>query len=148
MHSKVDVAVMIGSGVPASLRALGQSVCWVVLVNGERRGTAYSSRNEAEACKACLVGAIARRNDRQPALCLRLVNLMHAQVQVVDHPRPVGVLTQLFFEEACLLRGPELGIDEFLVVGQGGMAGDEIVNGSLAGIQAELVEQAFQVVGR
>jgi hypothetical protein len=52
MHSKVDVAVMIGSGVPASLRALGQSVCWVVLLNGERRGTAYSSRNEAEACKA------------------------------------------------------------------------------------------------
>lgn len=52
MHSKVDVAVMIGSGVPASLRALGKSICWVVLLNGERRGTAYSSRNEAEECKA------------------------------------------------------------------------------------------------
>ncbi|MGY2188586.1 hypothetical protein D3C87_1341440 [compost metagenome] len=52
MQSKVDVAVMIGSGVPPSLRALGQSVCWVVLLNGERRGTAFSSRTEAEECKA------------------------------------------------------------------------------------------------
>jgi hypothetical protein len=52
MQSKVDVAVMIGSGVPASLRALGQSVCWVVLLNGERRGTAFTSRDEAEECKA------------------------------------------------------------------------------------------------
>ena len=51
MHGKVDVAVMIGSGVPASLRALGQSVCWVVLLNGERRGTAFSSRGEAEECR-------------------------------------------------------------------------------------------------
>jgi hypothetical protein len=43
---------MIGSGVPAGLRAMGQSVCWVVLLNGERRGTAFASRNEAEECKA------------------------------------------------------------------------------------------------
>jgi len=52
MQSKVDVAVMIGSGVPATLRASGQRVCWVVLVNGERRGTAFSSRIEAEECRA------------------------------------------------------------------------------------------------
>ena len=52
MQSKVDVAVMIGSGVPASLRAQGQSDCWVVLLNGERRGTAFSSREEAQACRA------------------------------------------------------------------------------------------------
>ncbi|MCS3838678.1 hypothetical protein HNR03_003286 [Pseudomonas sp. JAI111] len=52
MHSKVDVAVMIGSGVPAYLRAMGQSVCWVVLLNGERRGTVYCSRDEAEECRA------------------------------------------------------------------------------------------------
>ncbi|WP_460410510.1 MULTISPECIES: hypothetical protein [unclassified Pseudomonas] len=52
MQCRVDVAVMIGSGVPAGLRALGQSVCWVVLLNGERRGTAFASRNEAEQCKA------------------------------------------------------------------------------------------------
>ena len=51
MQSKVDVAVMIGSGVPACLRAVGQSVCWVVLLNGERRGTACSSRDEAEECR-------------------------------------------------------------------------------------------------
>lgn len=52
MQSKVDVAVMIGSAVPASLRAVGQSVCWVVLLDGERRGTAFSSRDEAQECKA------------------------------------------------------------------------------------------------
>ena len=52
MQCRVDVAVMIGSGVPAGLRALGQSVCWVVLLNGERRGTAFASRDEAEECKA------------------------------------------------------------------------------------------------
>ncbi|MCU7646960.1 hypothetical protein [Pseudomonas piscis] len=50
MH-KVDVAVMIGSGVPGSLRALGRKVCWVVLVNGEQRGTAFASRTEAEECR-------------------------------------------------------------------------------------------------
>lgn len=52
MHSKVDVAVMIGSGVPASMQALGKRVCWVVLVNGERRGTAFASRSEAQECRA------------------------------------------------------------------------------------------------
>ncbi|MNG26493.1 hypothetical protein D3C84_1114900 [compost metagenome] len=52
MQSRVDVAVMIGSGVPASLRSLGKSICWVVLLNGERRGTAFSSREEAQACRA------------------------------------------------------------------------------------------------
>ena len=29
MQNKVDVAVMIGSGVPETLRALGQKACWV-----------------------------------------------------------------------------------------------------------------------
>lgn len=51
MRSRVDVAVMIGRGVPAGLRAMGRSVCWVVLLNGERRGTAFASRDEAEECK-------------------------------------------------------------------------------------------------
>ena len=48
MQNKVDVAVMIGGGVPQTLRALGQRACWVVLLNGEQRGTAFSSRDEAE----------------------------------------------------------------------------------------------------
>jgi hypothetical protein len=52
MQSRVDVAVMIGSGVPASLRSLGKRACWVVLLNGERRGTAFSSREEAQECRA------------------------------------------------------------------------------------------------
>lgn len=52
MQCKVDVAVMIGSGAPISLRSVGMRVCWVVLVNGERRGTAFASRDEAHACRA------------------------------------------------------------------------------------------------
>ena len=51
MESQVDVAVMIGSGVPASLQAVGKRVCWVVLVNGERRGTAFATRVEAIECQ-------------------------------------------------------------------------------------------------
>ena len=52
MPNQVDVAVMIGSGVPKGLRETGQKVCWVVLVNGEQRGTAFSTRPEAEECRA------------------------------------------------------------------------------------------------
>jgi hypothetical protein len=52
MNSRVDVAVMIGSGVPATLQALGKRICWVVLVNGERLGTAFATREEALECQA------------------------------------------------------------------------------------------------
>ncbi|MCO7517662.1 hypothetical protein NJF44_23255 [Pseudomonas guariconensis] len=52
MSSRIDVAVMIGSGVPATLQALGKRVCWVVLVDGERRGTAFATRGEALECQA------------------------------------------------------------------------------------------------
>jgi hypothetical protein len=31
---------------------MGQRVCWVVLLDGERRGTAFSSREEAQECRA------------------------------------------------------------------------------------------------
>ncbi|KHL74351.1 hypothetical protein D3C81_1246890 [compost metagenome] len=51
MNSRVDVAVMIGSGVPVALQALGSRVCWVVLVNGERRGPAFARRDEALECQ-------------------------------------------------------------------------------------------------
>ena len=52
MNSRIDVAVMIGSGVPETLQALGRRVCWVVLVDGERRGTAFATRSEALECQA------------------------------------------------------------------------------------------------
>lgn len=52
MHSKLDVAVMIGTGVPPSIVAMGQRICWVVLLNGERRGTAFASRDDAEECRS------------------------------------------------------------------------------------------------
>ena len=48
MRNQVDIAVMIGSGVPKGMRDAGQKACWVVLVNGEQRGTAFSTRAEAE----------------------------------------------------------------------------------------------------
>ncbi|UVM25160.1 hypothetical protein [Pseudomonas sp. B21-021] len=61
MQCRVDVAVMIGSGVPARLRAMGQSVCWVVLLNGEQRGTAFASRDEAEECRAAWLAQLGAR---------------------------------------------------------------------------------------
>ena len=51
MQCKIDIAVMIGSGVPQALSKQGHKVCWVVLVNGEQRGTAFGSRQEAEECR-------------------------------------------------------------------------------------------------
>lgn len=62
MQCRVDVAVMIGSGVPAGLRAMGQSVCWVVLLNGEQRGTALASRDEAEECRAAWLAQLGARS--------------------------------------------------------------------------------------
>ena len=52
MRNQVDIAVMIGSGVPKCMRDAGQKACWVVLVNGEQRGTAFSTRAEAEECQS------------------------------------------------------------------------------------------------
>ncbi|TFF38696.1 hypothetical protein [Pseudomonas sp. RIT623] len=60
MNSRVDVAVMIGSGVPRSFQALGWRLCWVVLVDGERRGTAFASRDEALECQAAWQAQLAR----------------------------------------------------------------------------------------
>ena len=52
MSYQVDVAVMIGSGVPQGMREAGQKACWVVLVTGEQRGTAFSTRLQAQECQA------------------------------------------------------------------------------------------------
>lgn len=52
MQSRIDVAVMIGLGVPKSFRDRGLRACWVVLINGEQRGTAFSSRDEALECRS------------------------------------------------------------------------------------------------
>ena len=59
MQSQVDVAVMIGSGVPSGLQAAGKRVCWVVLVNGERRGTAFGTRAEALECRDAWLAQLA-----------------------------------------------------------------------------------------
>ena len=66
MSKQVDVAVMIGTGVPESLRALGRKVCWVVLVNGEQRGTAFSSRVEAEECRSAWLAQLSTNQYRRP----------------------------------------------------------------------------------
>lgn len=60
MQSRVNVAVMIGSGVPAMLQAQGQRACWVVLVDGERRGMAFASRAEALECQAAWLQQLAK----------------------------------------------------------------------------------------
>src|SRR5471032_1198540 len=42
------------------------------------------------------------------------MSLVHAQVQLIDHSRPVGIFAQLFFQERRLLRVPEIGSISFL----------------------------------
>ena len=71
MQNKVDVAVMIGSGVPETLRALGQRACWVVLLNGEQRGTAFASRDEAQECQAAWQALLRSEESDSPALIKR-----------------------------------------------------------------------------
>ncbi|MFP3515169.1 hypothetical protein SB766_03040 [Pseudomonas sp. SIMBA_077] len=66
MSKQVDVAVMIGTGVPENLRALGRKVCWVVLVNGEQRGTAFSSRVEAQECRSAWLAQLSANPCRRP----------------------------------------------------------------------------------
>lgn len=66
MQCRVDVAVMIGSGVPAGLRALGKAVCWVVLLNGEQYATAFGSRAEAQACKDAWLAQLSARQPERP----------------------------------------------------------------------------------
>jgi hypothetical protein len=41
---------------------MGQSVCWVVLLNGEQRGTAFASRDEAEECRAAWLAQLGARS--------------------------------------------------------------------------------------
>nr|WP_201755075.1 hypothetical protein [Pseudomonas soli] len=60
VNSQVDVAAMIGTGVPRSMQAVGKRVCWVVLVDGERRGTAFASRAEALECRAAWLAQLQR----------------------------------------------------------------------------------------
>jgi hypothetical protein len=59
MQSKIDIAVMIGSGVPKSFRAIGQNVCWVVMLNGERYGAPFATRIEAEECRTAWIRQLA-----------------------------------------------------------------------------------------
>lgn len=51
MHSRVNVAALVGSAVPAQLRLLGVHVCWAVLVDGETVAPAFEQREQAEACQ-------------------------------------------------------------------------------------------------
>lgn len=71
MSNQVDVAVMIGSGVPKNLREQGQKACWVVLVNGERRGTAFSTRLEAEECRAAWLAQLSLNHSELREQALR-----------------------------------------------------------------------------
>ena len=58
MRKQVDIAVMIGSGVPKGMREAGQKACRVVLVNGEQRGTAFSTRAEAQECQSAWLAQV------------------------------------------------------------------------------------------
>lgn len=63
MRNQVNIAVVIGSAVPKSLREAGKKACWVVLVNGEQRSTAFATRMEAQACGAAWLAQLNASHD-------------------------------------------------------------------------------------
>lgn len=51
MNDRVNVVAMIGSSVPLALRVRGRKVCWVLLIDGQRQGSAFATRAQAQACR-------------------------------------------------------------------------------------------------
>ncbi|MFF7709439.1 hypothetical protein [Pseudomonas sp. NPDC007930] len=51
MGSRVDIAALVGSAVPAHLRREGVLMCWRVLVDGEAAQGTFTNRADAEACQ-------------------------------------------------------------------------------------------------
>ncbi|MFG9967759.1 hypothetical protein ACG3QT_19355 [Pseudomonas paraeruginosa] len=49
--SRIEVAVLVGTSVPESLRSKGLLACWILLVDGAMWAGPFASRDEAEALK-------------------------------------------------------------------------------------------------
>ncbi|VXC63015.1 conserved hypothetical protein [Pseudomonas sp. 8Z] len=49
---RIDVVSLVGSAVPAELKADGHMVCWVLLVDGQPEAGPFISREAALACQA------------------------------------------------------------------------------------------------
>ncbi|MFO6082933.1 hypothetical protein, partial [Pseudomonas aeruginosa] len=49
--SRIEVAVLVGTSVPESLRSKGLLACWILMVDGAMWAGPFTSRDEAEALK-------------------------------------------------------------------------------------------------
>ena len=49
--SRIEVAVLVGTSVPESLRSKGLLACWILMVDGAMWAGPFTSRVEAEALK-------------------------------------------------------------------------------------------------
>ncbi|MDR8016021.1 hypothetical protein [Ectopseudomonas guguanensis] len=59
---RIDVVSLVGSAVPAELRADGHMVCWLLMVDGQPKAGPFASREAALACQAVwLLSTAARR---------------------------------------------------------------------------------------
>ncbi|HEY1029959.1 MAG TPA: hypothetical protein VGE28_20310 [Pseudomonas sp.] len=63
--SGIDVVSLVGSAVPAELRADGHMACWLLMVDGQPKAGPFASREAALACQAVwlLSSAIRREGD-------------------------------------------------------------------------------------
>jgi hypothetical protein len=62
---RIDVVSLVGSAVPAQLRANGRMVCWRLLIDGQPMAGPFVSREAALACQAVwlLSGGMRREGD-------------------------------------------------------------------------------------
>ncbi len=49
---RIDVVSLVGSAVPAELRADGHMACWLLMVDGQPKAGPFASRETALACQA------------------------------------------------------------------------------------------------
>lgn len=66
--SRVDVMSLVGTAVPATLRAEGHMACWFVVVDGVMRSGPFTSREAAGASEAIWLLELARRDSGQHRL--------------------------------------------------------------------------------
>ncbi|MFV9681562.1 hypothetical protein ACNFD4_02580 [Pseudomonas sp. NY15367] len=60
---RIDVVSLVGSAVPAELRADGYMACWLLMVDGQPKAGPFASREAALACQAVWMLSTAARRE-------------------------------------------------------------------------------------
>ncbi|XLX38459.1 hypothetical protein ACK25U_11775 [Ectopseudomonas mendocina] len=65
---RIDVVSLVGSAVPAELRADGYMACWLLMVDGQPKAGPFASREAALACQAVWMLSTAARRESDSLL--------------------------------------------------------------------------------